>query len=128
TAEGGPEPQLTSGDTLARWLALPNAPTALACGSDLVAAAALRECEAHGIAVPRRLSVIGFGDTELARHTRPILSTLRIPAAEAGVAGADFLLAALRGEALATPRLGTKVVARESTGPAENPLERGDSL
>src|SRR5262249_29693307 len=35
------EPQLTSGETLARWLALPDPPTALACGSDLVAAAAL---------------------------------------------------------------------------------------
>jgi LacI family transcriptional regulator len=122
------EPQLTSAETLARWLALPDPPTALACGSDLVAAAALRECEVHGIAVPRRLSIIGFGDTELARHTRPMLSTLRIPAAEAGVAAADFLLAALRGEAFAAPRLGTKVVARDSTCPAGNPLERGESI
>lgn len=121
--EGGQEPQLTLGETLARWLALPNPPTALACGSDLVAAAALRECEAHGIAVPRRLSIIGFGDTKLARLTRPILSTMRIPTAEAGTAVADFLLAALRGEALAVPRLATKVVARESTGPAEHAVE-----
>jgi len=121
------EPRFISGETLARWLALPNPPTALACGSDLVAAATLRECEAHGIAVPGRLSIIGFGDTELARHTRPMLSTVRIPAAEAGVVAADFLLAALRGEALVAPRLGTKVVARESTGRAGNPLEGGDS-
>jgi len=124
--EGEQEPQLASGETLKRWLSLPHPPSALACGSDLAAAAVLRECEAYGIAVPQRLSIIGFGDTELARHTRPNLSTLRIPAAEAGIAAADFLLAALRGEAIATPKLGTKVVARESTGPAKDALEHAD--
>ena len=121
-SNGGQEPQHAQKEALSealkQWLGMPRRPSALVCGSDAAAAAALRECEAQGIAVPQQVSIIGFGDTELARQMRPALSTLRIPADEAGVAAADFLLATLRGEAFAVPKLGTKVVARESTGPA----------
>jgi len=116
--DAGQGPRHPTSERLEQWLDLPYPPSALVCGSDAAAAAALRECGTHGIAVPQRLSIIGFGDSELARHTRPTLSTLRLPAEEAGIAAADFLLATLRGEAFAAPKLRTKVVARESTGPA----------
>src|SRR5437899_1224570 len=66
--------------TLSAWLALPLPPSAILCGSDALAAATLRQCELKGVAVPHDLSVVGFGDTELARVVRPSLSSLRIPA------------------------------------------------
>jgi LacI family transcriptional regulator len=100
---------------LLQWLGYPIPPTAVVCGSDAVAAAILRECETREIAVPGRLSVIGFGDTEIARQTRPGLSTLRLPAHEAAVAAANYLIGELRGESVPAPALHTKLVARDST-------------
>ena len=100
-----------------QWLSRSIPPTAVVCGSDTVAAAVLRECEAREIAVPGRLSVIGFGDTEIARQTRPSLSTLRLPAREAAIAAAHYLIGALRGEAVPVRALHAKLVARDSTRP-----------
>lgn len=125
-ASGRHDPQWPLGEAVKQWLTQPFAPSALVCGSDAIAAETLRQCRAQGVTVPQQLSIIGFGDTEIARLARPSLSTLRIPADEAGVAAADFLLAALRGEAFAAPRLSAKVVARESTGPAN--ADRADIL
>ena len=100
-----------------QWLSRPIPPTAVVCGSDAVAAGILRECEAREIAVPGRLSVIGFGDTEIARQTRPGLSTLRLPVREAALAAASYLIGALRGEAVPGHALHAKLVARDSTRP-----------
>jgi len=106
-ADGGP----------LQWLGHPIRPTAVVCGSDAVAAAILRECEAREIAVPGRLSVMGFGDSEIARLTRPGLSTLRLPAREAAVAAANYLIGALRGQSPPVQALQAKLVARDSTRP-----------
>jgi LacI family transcriptional regulator len=54
-------------------------PTGVICASDLLAMAALRECLGRGIAVPRDMSIIGFGDAEFARRAVPALTTLRVP-------------------------------------------------
>jgi LacI family transcriptional regulator len=94
-------------------------PTAVICGSDLYALAAVRACLGQGIAVPRAVSVIGFGDAEFARRAVPALTSVRIPAAGMGVHLAESLLARLEGggpsPAFAAP---VKLVMRESTGPA----------
>jgi LacI family transcriptional regulator len=105
-------------ETLARILALPDRPTALVCGSDAAAAAVLRECVLHGVPVPGQLSVVGFGDTDLARQTRPGLTTIRVSASEAGIAAAEFLLTVLAGQIPPATERTVKLVVRESTGPA----------
>ena len=105
-------------ETLARILALPDRPTAVVCGSDAAAAAVLRECVLHGVPVPGQLSVVGFGDTDLARQTRPGLTTIRVPASEAGIAAAEFLLTVLAGQIPPATERTVKLVVRESTGPA----------
>ena len=105
------------GDALDHWLALPMPPTAVICGSDPAAVAVLLECERRKIAVPAQLSVIGFGDTDLSRQARPTVSTLRVPAQEAGRALARSLLAALDSRPDERPELVAKLVVRESTGP-----------
>ncbi len=46
-------------------------PTALICGSDAEALAAVRECSMRGIIVPGDLAIVGFGATMSSRDTRP---------------------------------------------------------
>jgi LacI family transcriptional regulator len=108
---GGP----TLGEMMAKW---PSRVTGVVCGSDRAAAALLRSCEHVQIAVPAELAVIGFGDSELSRQVRPVLTSLRVAPAEAGVALAHRLLDAIAGRASNTAPLGAKLVARESTAPA----------
>ena len=52
-------------------LALAPRPTALVCGTDQIAAGALAEAAASGIAVPGELSITGFDDIDLARLVTP---------------------------------------------------------
>lgn len=97
-----------------------DAPTALVCGSDLFALAATRECLGRGIAVPRGLSIVGFGDAEFARRASPALTTVRIGAADMGLRLAEGLLSSLEhGGGLAPAfEMPVKLVVRESTGRA----------
>ena len=90
-------------------------PTAVICASDVQALALLRECAIRGIAVPQRLSVIGFGDTEFARRSYPALSTVRVATAELGVRIAQAVLASLNDDQPAAPDVSVKLVIREST-------------
>ncbi len=93
-------------------------PTAVICGSDLLAMAALRECLGRGIAVPREVSIIGFGDAEFARRAVPALTTLRVLAAELGArVAASLLLSLQHGEPPLAIEAPVKLVVRESTGP-----------
>jgi len=91
--------------------------TAVVTLSDVAAAAVLRECRAVGIAVPEQLSVIGWGDTALARCLDPQLTSVRLPAGASGQAAAEYLVAALSGRPFTWPDLPLKLVIRESTGP-----------
>lgn len=94
-------------------------PTAVVCGSDLHALAAVRACLERGIEIPRTVSIVGFGDAAFARRAFPALTTLRIAAAETGTRLADSLLSCLeRGGSPATLQTPVKLVVRESTGPA----------
>jgi DNA-binding LacI/PurR family transcriptional regulator len=103
-------------DAIDHWSGLSAPPTALVCGSDVAAVAVLRECKRREIAVPAQWSVIGFGDTELSRQAQPLLTTLRVPAREAGQALARIFLASFEGRSEAAPELLAKLVVRESTG------------
>lgn len=102
-----------------RLLDQPDPPTAVICDRDLYALAAVRACLGRGVAVPRAVSIIGFGDADFARRAVPALTTLRIPAVTVGVQLAECLLARLEH---GTPPTGfaapVKLVVRESTGPA----------
>ena len=78
----------------------------------------LAAAERLGVAVPRRLSVVGFDDIESAAFLG--LSTVRQPLARSGAEGAQRLCALLRGERLGARRveLPLELVARASTAPA----------
>lgn len=68
---------------------------ALFCSSDLLAFGAIVEARAHGIAVPDRLAVCGFGDFELGAASEPPFTTVTVEAARIGEHAAAMLLARL---------------------------------
>ena len=95
-----------------------DAPTAIVCGSDLEALAAVRECALRGVDVPGEISVVGFGDREFARHARPALTTVRVSAAAIGTHAGELLLAALQGDRASLVEVPLKLVVRETTATA----------
>ena len=90
--------------------------------SDISAVGALMECQRRKIAVPDDLSIIGFGDFDIARQCVPALSTIRVDAEMIGRKTGELLLTLLEsddGAALpAQNRLdvGFELVTRETTG------------
>jgi LacI family transcriptional regulator len=74
-------------------------PTAVALTGDILALALLAECRARGLDVPRDLSVIGCGDTDMGQYADPPLTTVHMPFAEMGEVAARNLLALIAGQA-----------------------------
>lgn len=55
-------------------------PTAVFCANDLLAVGAVSALGRRGLRVPDDVSVVGFDDAELSRHTVPPLTTMRLHA------------------------------------------------
>ncbi|HSI48512.1 MAG TPA: LacI family DNA-binding transcriptional regulator [Ideonella sp.] len=68
-------------------------PTAIFCANDLMAVGCLEALHELGLRVPQDISVMGYDDQEIARHTRPALSTLVLPDYEMGRLAVEVLLA-----------------------------------
>jgi LacI family transcriptional regulator, galactose operon repressor len=103
---------------LRRIFARSTRPTALVCGSDVLAFGAIIECDSMGISVPRAISIVGFDDLEFAAHLRPPLTTVRVPAAEMGRRAGEFLLAHIGGDPHAAHYpLETNLILRRSAAP-----------
>jgi LacI family transcriptional regulator len=73
----------------------PQPPTAIFCANDLMALGCLQALQQLGKEVPRQVSVMGYDDQEIARHTYPPLSTLVLPNYEMGRLAVETLLAEL---------------------------------
>ena len=93
-------------------------PTAVICGSDVLAFGAVIECGARNVAVPKQVSIAGFDDLDFAAHLSPPLTTIRVPATEMGWRAAEYLMASLerRPSAMHYP-LDTSLILRQSTCP-----------
>lgn len=99
-------------------MALPDRPTAVMCGNDVLAVGALAAAREMGLSVPGNVSVTGFDDIELARIVVPALTTVHVPHREMGRKAAELLAGALSGGGpAANELLGTHIVERESLGP-----------
>lgn len=104
-------------------LDLPEPPTAIFAYSDTMAFGVLEAAQQRGIAVPEKLSVIGFDDVEIAQYFR--LSTVRQPLYESGARGAELLLECMDSDDEAGPEeaavqhvvLTTELVRRGTTAP-----------
>lgn len=87
------------------------------CSSDLLALGVLTEAAARGLAVPGRLSIVGFGDLAFAGDTHPALSTVRIDGTGIGRQAARFIVDRAAGRAVGDKvvDLGFQVIERGSS-------------
>lgn len=102
-------------------LASPERPTAVVCGSDLLAAAALQAISEAGLRVPQDISIIGYDDS-MAEILTPALTSIAQPIDELGeravIMALELIQAPIREPRTLSTK--TKLVLRESTGPALN--------
>jgi LacI family gluconate utilization system Gnt-I transcriptional repressor len=93
-----------------------DAPRAIFCSNDMLAAGALFECARRRIRVPQDLAVMGFADLPIAAITEPRLTSMQVRAEAMGFRAGEMLLAHLEGTK-ALERivdLGFAVVERDS--------------
>jgi DNA-binding LacI/PurR family transcriptional regulator len=113
--DGGWEP-LTIATMVDELLAQAEPPTALVCGSDLVALGAMHHLQDRGFTVPGDMAVCGFDDFAFSSHARPSLTTVSVPAWDMGRTAARMMLSALEGRAITRPevRMPVQLVLRDS--------------
>jgi LacI family transcriptional regulator len=96
-------------------------PTAVFCGSDILAVGAIKYCQSANIGIPNDVSVVGFDNLEVAELVTPELTTLDVPAREMGEAAAEALLRLeTKKEAFIVTELPTRLIVRGSTGPVKS--------
>ena len=92
--------------------------TALVALNDSMAIGALALLRSRGIAVPGRVSVVGFDDMPIAQDVTPALTTVRLPLSDMG---ARAMTLALESRADAVERrveeVGAELVRRDSAAP-----------
>ena len=95
----------------------------MVCFNDKVAVGVMEAAAARGLRVPEDLSVAGFDDIDVSRATSPRLTTVRQPLQEMGRTAVTMLMRQLDGHAheALSMELETRLVVRESTGPAPGP-------
>lgn len=102
-------------DDIAGFLEVANGLDGIFATSDTIAMTALQALSERGRVVPDEVKIIGFDDLELARRTKPGLSSIRQDLA----AGADALVTSLfrkiAGESVGSTCLEPELVARGST-------------
>jgi LacI family transcriptional regulator len=120
--------KITEGELALRALmASSKRPTAVICGTDVLAFGALIEARRLGIAVPRDLSIAGINDAEFAAHLTPPLTTMRLPADEIGTRAAEYLLARVDARPKdAAIQVRVRLVVRASTAPPPEPFRKPD--
>jgi LacI family transcriptional regulator len=91
-------------------------PTAILAASDELAAGVLHAAHQHGIAVPRDMSIAGFGDSPIAAQLWPQLTSVRLPDSEMAFAAAIELIGSPESPPQPVEFFGS-LVLRASTGP-----------
>ncbi|UFU01967.1 LacI family transcriptional regulator [Ruania suaedae] len=84
----------SAGGIAAADQALARGVSAVLAFNDQLALGILGRLADRGIAVPQRMSVVGFDDVPVARLLAPPLTTVAVPALEMGAAAVDLLLGA----------------------------------
>lgn len=113
---------LDAGAQAARsFMEMTERPTAITCGSDLIAMGFISEISRRGLKVPDDISVVGFDDIEIAGSFIPSLTTIRQNRTQIGVLAASYLLDQLanRLPPQTTPvqQVDVKLIPRQSTAP-----------
>jgi len=115
----GPATTEVGGRLLAEALASHPELDGIACSNDLVALGAIFECQRRGIAIPRQLAIIGFGDLAFSATCVPPMTTVTPPGEEIGrrvaVLIEDRMRGALRPARPLALDLGFSLVTRGTT-------------
>ncbi|GIF04122.1 LacI family DNA-binding transcriptional regulator [Actinoplanes siamensis] len=113
----GPHQPISSAGADAAETVLATGATAVLAYNDLMAVGLLQSLQDRGVAVPERVSVVGFDDIATSALVRPTLTTVANPTAAAGRAAVDMLLQQGDDGATGQVSLRTDLVIRNSTGP-----------
>jgi LacI family transcriptional regulator/LacI family repressor for deo operon, udp, cdd, tsx, nupC, and nupG len=89
--------------------------TAVFCYNDIIAIGLFVACREHGLAVPQKLSVVGFDDIEPALYVTPPLTTVRQPRFELGQLAMKMVLDLFDGQEVQDQLLPCDLIVREST-------------
>jgi LacI family transcriptional regulator len=102
-----------------KLLDLPEAPTAIFAGCDEVAVGVMEAARSRGLRIPDDLSVIGFDDTQVARHASPQLTTIKQPLREIGAVAVRTALQLADGTKVDSHHveLATTLIIRNSAAP-----------
>lgn len=73
-------------------------PTAIVCGSDLLAVGAMQFLNSINVVIPEEMSILGFDDLQIATYFKPELSTVRISYNDEGAKAAELLLRLVENE------------------------------
>jgi LacI family transcriptional regulator len=100
-------------------LDLPEPPTAIFCGNDVIALGALDAARRRGVSVPERLSIVGFDDISLAGWESFRLTTVRQPLAQMAHAAVQALVRRIDGDDSEPRRtvFPTELIQRATTAP-----------
>src|SRR5690242_15078249 len=101
-----------AGSMVDRLLDLPDPPTAIMGGNDLLAIGVVRQARARGLRVPHDLAVTGFNDFAFAEFVEPPLTTVHVPGYEIGRTAAQLLIEHLHGETDMPPQVTLPVELR----------------
>ncbi len=82
--------------------------------NDVMAKAALGVLQEHGIAVPKKVKLIGFDGSEIAKNSSPSIASISQPSYELGSVVAGNLVKALNREGISNVSLDLAVVPGES--------------
>ena len=78
-----------------KLLALPKRPTCILYPDDYAVVGGMNEIESAGLSIPGDVSVTGFDGSQLARHTRPRVTTVQQNTRDMGIAAARELARAV---------------------------------
>lgn len=107
-------------EVVTEMLQRPEPPTAIVAGGMDMLSGVLRAVRASGLEIPRDLSVIGSGDSELAELYSPPIAMIDWDYANVGKIAADLLLDRIRGGSREEARhviVPTQFIERASIGP-----------
>lgn len=85
--------------------------------NDDLAAGAIIECRERKIRVPQDIAIVGFNDLDMARETRPSITSVTTPLLEIGATAGEMILRRINGQKLMRKSidLSFSLVEREST-------------
>jgi DNA-binding LacI/PurR family transcriptional regulator len=93
--------------------------TAIFAANDPFALGAMKFFDEQNIAVPGRVSVVGFDNVAEANYYNPSLTTVLLDFEEVGYRAVDQILSMMRGEEThVVPLIKPQLILRDSTGPA----------